>query len=185
MFWSSQIQYLNKSTKFNFITNVSSSHHLYWTLIIPRRTHESWWRNQMEGFFALVALFAWNSPVTGEFPSQRASNAKFEFFYLDPHKLLNKQSFHRWFGTTWLSCDVIVMSTHVSSGPNDIILNSSKTMKGIQMMCILHHYSDVIMGAIASQIPGVSIVCSNVCSGADQRKHQSSVSLVSVRGIHR
>ena len=30
---------------------------------------------------------------------------------------------------------------------------------------------------MASQITGVSIVCSTVCSGADQRKHQSSTSL--------
>ena len=32
---------------------------------------------------------------------------------------------------------------------------------------------------------GVSIVYSNVCSGADQRKHQRSASLAFVRGIHR
>ena len=38
---------------------------------------------------------------------------------------------------------------------------------------------------MTSQITGVSIVCSAVCSGANQRKHQSSVSLVFVRGIHR
>ena len=32
---------------------------------------------------------------------------------------------------------------------------------------------------------GVSIVCPTVCSGADKRKHQSSVSLAFMRGIHR
>ena len=47
-----------------------------------------------------------------------------------------------------------------------------------------YHYSDVIMSAMASQITGVSIVYSVVCSGADQRKHQSSVSPSFVRGIH-
>ena len=47
------------------------------------------------------------------------------------------------------------------------------------------HYSDVIMRAMASQITGVLIVYSTVCSGADQRKHQSSTSLVCVRGGHR
>ena len=47
------------------------------------------------------------------------------------------------------------------------------------------HYSDVIISAMASQIIGVSIVYSNVCSGADRRKHQSSASLAFVRGIHR
>ena len=41
------------------------------------------------------------------------------------------------------------------------------------------------MSAIACQITGVSIVCSNVCSGADQWKHQSSASLTFVSGIHR
>ena len=32
-------------------------------------------------------------------------------------------------------------------------------------------YNDVIMSTMASQITGVSIVCSTVGSGADQRKH--------------
>ena len=47
------------------------------------------------------------------------------------------------------------------------------------------HSSDVIMGAIASQITGLTIVYSTVYSDADQRKHQSSASPVFVRGIHR
>ena len=38
---------------------------------------------------------------------------------------------------------------------------------------------------MASQISGVFIVYSTVCSGADQRKQQSSVALAFVRGIHR
>ena len=41
------------------------------------------------------------------------------------------------------------------------------------------------MSAMASQIIGVSSICSTVCSGADQRKHQSSASLTFVRGMHR
>ena len=48
-----------------------------------------------------------------------------------------------------------------------------------------HHYCDAIMGAMASQITSVSTVWSAVCSGADQRKHQSSASPALVRGIHR
>ena len=47
------------------------------------------------------------------------------------------------------------------------------------------HYSDVIISAMASQITVVSMVRATVCSGADQRKHQSSASLAFVRGIHR
>ena len=42
----------------------------------------------------------------------------------------------------------------------------------------LGHYRDVIMSAMAFQISGISMVCSTVYSGADQRKHQSSASLV-------
>ena len=34
----------------------------------------------------------------------------------------------------------------------------------------LAHYSDGIMSGMASQITGVSIVCSTVCSGADKKK---------------
>ena len=41
----------------------------------------------------------------------------------------------------------------------------------------LQHYSDVIMGTMASQIVSVSIACSAFYSGADQWKHQSSASL--------
>ena len=47
------------------------------------------------------------------------------------------------------------------------------------------HYSDVIMGAIASQITSLTIDYLTVYSGADQRKHESSASLVFVWGIHR
>ena len=41
----------------------------------------------------------------------------------------------------------------------------------------LYHYNDVIMSAMASQITSVSIVCSTVGSGADQRKYQSSAKM--------
>ena len=47
------------------------------------------------------------------------------------------------------------------------------------------HYNDVIMGAMAYLITSLTIICSAVYSGADQRKHQSSASLAFVRGIHR
>ena len=51
--------------------------------------------------------------------------------------------------------------------------------------CIKTHYTDIIMGAIASQITSLTIVYSIVYSDADQRKHQSSASLAFVLGIHR
>ena len=56
---------------------------------------------------------------------------------------------------------------------------------GISTKFNSRRYIDVIMSAIASQIVSVPIVYWAVCSGADQRKHQSSASLALVRGIHR
>ena len=47
------------------------------------------------------------------------------------------------------------------------------------------HYNDVVMGMMESQITSLTIVYSNVYSGADQRKHQISTSLAFVWGIHR
>ena len=47
------------------------------------------------------------------------------------------------------------------------------------------HYSDVIMSAMASQITSLMTVYWTVYSGADWRKHQSSVLLAFVRWIHR
>ena len=47
------------------------------------------------------------------------------------------------------------------------------------------HCSDIIMSAMGFQITGFSIVYSTVCWGTDQRKHQSSASLVFVCGVHR
>ena len=55
----------------------------------------------------------------------------------------------------------------------------------MHMIPTYKHYSDVIMGEIASQITSLTIVYSTVYSDADQRKHQSSASLAFVRGIHR
>ena len=51
--------------------------------------------------------------------------------------------------------------------------------------CHCGHYSDVVMGAMASQITSLTIVYSTVYSGTYQRKHKNSVSLAFVRGIHR
>ena len=41
-----------------------------------------WWRHQMETSSALLALWAGNSPVTGEFPSQRPVMRSLDIFFL-------------------------------------------------------------------------------------------------------
>ena len=50
---------------------------------------------------------------------------------------------------------------------------------------VRRHYNDVIMSIIASRVTGISIVCSTVCSCADQRKHHSSNSMAFARRIQR
>ena len=60
----------------------------------------TWWRHQMETFSALLAICAGNSPVPGEFPTQRPVTRGFDvYFDLRPNKRLSKQSLGWWFET--------------------------------------------------------------------------------------
>ena len=70
----------------------------------------SWWRHQMETFSALLALCEGNSPVTGEFPTQRPVTRSFDvFFDLRLNKRLSKQSWGWRFETPsrslWRNCN--------------------------------------------------------------------------------
>ena len=81
----------------------------------PSQTHmthaASWWRHQMETFSASLAIYAGNSPVTGEFPAQRPVTRSFGvFFDLRLNKRLSKQWWGWWFETPscslWRQCNV-------------------------------------------------------------------------------
>ena len=65
-----------------------------YNVIFPRElTWFIWWRHQMETFSALPAICARNSPVPGEFPTQRPVTRSFDvFFDLRLNKRLSKQS---------------------------------------------------------------------------------------------
>ena len=68
----------------------------------------------METFSALLALCEGNSPVTGEFPSQRPVTQSLDvFFDLRMNKRLSKQSKRRWFETPprslWRHCNELEM----------------------------------------------------------------------------
>ena len=55
--------------------------------------HIPWWRHQMETFSALLAICAGNSPIPGEFPTQRpVTRSSDVYFDLRPNKRLNKQT---------------------------------------------------------------------------------------------
>ena len=65
-----------------------------------RFVNNTWWRHQMETCSALQAFCEGNSPVTGEFPSQRPVARNFNvFFDLHLNKRLSKQSRGWWFET--------------------------------------------------------------------------------------
>ena len=77
----------------------------------------SWWRHQMETFSALLALCAGNSPVTGEFPSQRPVTRSFDvFFDMSQNKRRSKQSRRWWFETPsrslWRHCNVLALPSN-------------------------------------------------------------------------
>ena len=77
-------------------------------LLITAACTNTLWRHRMETFSALLAICAGNSPVTGEFPTQRSFDV---FFDLGLNKRLSKQSWGWWFetpsGPLWRHCNVI------------------------------------------------------------------------------
>ena len=90
----------------------TSDYHIY---VITQNWPDPWWRHQMATFSALLALCVGNSPVTGEFPSQRPVTRNFDvFFDLCLSKRLSKQS-RRWgFETSsrslWRHCNAMRVS---------------------------------------------------------------------------
>ena len=63
------------------------------------------------------------------------------------------------------------------------LIHFSKRMVGPRHL-YSWYYSDVIMGAMASELTRLTIVYLTVYSEIDQRKHQSSASLAFMREIH-
>ena len=91
----------------------------------------SWWRHQMETFSALLAFCEGNSPVTGEFPSQRPGTQRFDVsFVLRLNKRLCKQSWGWWFETPsrslWRHCN----EKHVPMVMVKIVIFSASWMTG-------------------------------------------------------
>ena len=73
-----------------------------------------WWRHQMETFSALLAICAGNSPVDGEFSSQRQVTRSFDvFFHLCLNKRLSEQLWGWWYETLshslWCHCNAYLL----------------------------------------------------------------------------
>ena len=86
--------------------------------------------------------------------------------------------YHEWIHMLTYYCGV-------ADGHHTCYDNGNPSRKAGDCKYSHYHYNDFIMSAIASQITSLTIVYSTVCSGIDQRKHQSSASLAFVQGIHR
>ena len=88
------------NNRFRGFTTPRDLAHEYHCLVNRYPLENTWWRHQMQIFFALLARCAKNSPVTGEFPSQRPVTFSSEaFFDLRLNKRLSKQSRRWWFET--------------------------------------------------------------------------------------
>ena len=78
---------------------------------------DQWCRHEMETFLALLAIWAGNSPITGEFPKQRPVTRSFDvFFVLQLNKRSSKQSWGCWFETPsrplWRHCNAILWKSN-------------------------------------------------------------------------
>ena len=63
-------------------------------------TENPWWRHQMKTFSALLAIFAWNSPVPGKFPAKWPVTRSFDvFFDLRPSSI----AIHGFYCLCWLA----------------------------------------------------------------------------------
>ena len=94
-----------RDTKLNMLSWNSLASGLHYQLALSAGVFHAlwliaWWRHQMEIFSALLAICAGNSPVTGEFPTQRPVTRSFDvYFDLRPKERLSKQWWGWWFET--------------------------------------------------------------------------------------
>ena len=131
----------------------------------------------METFLASLAIWAGNSPVPSEFHAQRPVTRNFDvFFDLRLNKRLSKQSRGWWFETLspplWRHRNE---SGRFLCGMEILKCLSDGSVNGLSSVLSQARYNDVIMCAMASQITSLTIVHSTIYSGADQRKHITSV----------
>ena len=139
----------------------------------------SWWRHQMETFSALLVLCVGNSPVTGEFPTQRPVMQRFEvFFDLRLRKWLRKQSRRWWFKTPlrslWRHSNVFGQLTcctlRLGRCRTDVDPTlPRRTQLSYERLGISNHMcADSLFNSLFTEI---------------QRRHQSSVLLTLCEGI--
>ena len=90
-------------------------------------------------------------------------------------------------GKPFVPCKFLLLVFILVTGIEHLDVAHEKVTTSLGLRCGLEicHYNYVIMSTMASQITSLTIVCSRVYSGSDQRKRQSFASLAFVWGIHR
>ena len=97
------------------VSNINQAEDRHVVLNCTRRV--PWWRHQMETFSALLAICAGNSPVPGEFPTQRPVTRSFDvFFGLRLNKRLSKNGEDGDLRHNRVHYDVIVMYSNLKPG---------------------------------------------------------------------
>ena len=99
----------------------------------------------METFSALLALCARNSPVPGEFPTQRPVTRSFDvFFDLHPNKRSSKQWWGLWFETPssplWRHCNDQPALSHMVGRTATVVYRSGMY---ISVMCLSMYYAKI------------------------------------------
>ena len=144
-----------------------------------------------ENISALLVFFAGNSPVTGEFPSQRPVTRSFDVvFHLGLNIRLSKHSWVGWFETPsrslWRHYNVWTKSLTKELHFLFLMQFSLKFVLACYHWALAKHYSDVIMRVTAFQITGISSVYSTVYKGADKGNIKAPCDCMAfTRGIHR
>ena len=150
----------------------------------------AWWRHQMETFSALLAICAGNSPVPGEFPTQRPVTRSFDvFFDLRLNKRLSKQSWDWWLETLsrplWRHRNVmgnvkIDNDTKTSAnGCTRIPLQTYKwvwyAMSSQDTVGLIYPYSSIFIRVVPLPLPPMPVnhlwrICAKWNSNKQQRK---------------
>ena len=115
---------------------------------------------------ALLSISAGNSPVTGEFPTQRPVTRNFDvFFDLRLNKRFSKQSSGWWFATPlcplWRRCNARSRRSREDlSVPGNSQIRLHYTPRTISLTCMCHCFTLGHMGAVSIRktvLPGMAI----------------------------
>ena len=164
----------DSNTKMIFVpqnTPVSIRHMAMGTKLLEMQFPYWIWRSRLGQMMKHHKSISW-SYITHHCGAN-CGKCNFQNCHRPPYWILSFQKFHPYSlsqGSIWLFCFYLppIDRPHMRDADVDQL--------------ILVHYSDVTMSSMAFQINNTSTVCSTVCWGAHQRKHQSFVLLAFWRG---